>query len=394
MKIRITFLIIILFITGCWDQKELSNRSIWIGSGFDRNGRGDIVLSGQILLPGQGGGSKGKADSSGNGTNTFVVTGEGKNVSQAAADLQGSLSREVFPSHRRVVFLGEQFAKNGIAEILDEHSRNPSVRLRTDIFVVKDSTAYKMVQSNYPLEKIPAIGAYKELEHTTGMRQVTFMRLLRAASSDGISPVLPVITMIQKGNDDSNKQESFKIEGLAIFDKKKMNLKGFINQEEAILVNWITGILKSTTITTNIPETQGRVSIHLSRLEHRILPEKLRDKFVFHVKLTGKGIIRENQTRLDLRTGSNVRLIQKSLENKVEKEIKDIILKMQQTYQEDIFGFGEILHRKSPSNWRLMKSDWNKFFKEADFDVQVKMTVTQIGLTGPSLHLREEETIK
>ncbi|MBJ9987868.1 Ger(x)C family spore germination protein [Paenibacillus sp. S28] len=395
-KFGIALLLILVLTTGCWDQKELSSRSIWIGSGFDRDGRGDIVLSGQILIPGKQGQTGGKGGSSGNGTSNFVVSGMGKNVSQAAADLQGSLSREVFPSHRRVVFLGEQFARDGVTDMLDEHSRNPLVRLRTDIFVVKDGTARELIQSTYPLEKIPAIGAYKELEHTSGMKQATFMRFLRAASSDGVSPVLPVISLNRKGNkiEDVTKQQSFRMNGIAIFDKKKLKLKGFISQEEALNVNWITGVLNSTTVTTPIPKNQGRVSIHLSRIGRRILPENHNGKIVFHVKLTGKGVIRENQTRLDLRSPTNVKLVKQALEVEAAKEIKEIILKMQNTYQEDIFGFGETLHRKSPSAWKKIKDNWNNYFTAAEFDVKAELTITQIGLTGPGLYLREEETIK
>ncbi len=395
LKWGIVLVLILLLTTGCWDQKELSNRSIWIGSGFDRNGRGDIVLSGQILIPGQQGETGGKGGSPAKGINNFVVSGKGKNVSQAAADLQGSLSREVFPSHRRVVFLGEQFAEDGVADMLDEHSRNPMVRLRTDIFVVKDGTARELLQSTYPLEKIPAIGAYKELEHTSGMKQTTFMRFLRATSSDGVSPILPVISLDRKSSEiqDMTKQQAFRMNGIAIFDKKKLKLKGFISQEEALNVNWITGVLNSTTVTTPIPKNQGRVSIHLSRIGRRILPDNHKGKLVFHVKLTGKGVIRENQTRLDLRNPTNVKLVKKALEIEAAKEIKKIIFKMQKTYHEDIFGFGEILHRKNLSSWKKMKNNWNFYFTEAEFDVQADLTVTQIGLSGPGLYLREEETI-
>ncbi|WP_186327647.1 Ger(x)C family spore germination protein [Paenibacillus sp. Y412MC10] len=394
LKTGIVLVLIVLFTTGCWDQKELNNRTIWMASGFDRNGNGDIVVSGQILIPGQGE-SGGKGGSTGKGLGNFVVSGTGKNVTDAAANLQGTLSREYLAAHRRVIFLGEQFAKNGIAEILDEHSRNPTVRLRTDVFIVKDGTARDMIQSTYPLEKIPAIGAYKELENTSGMKQATLMRLLRAASSDGVSPVLPVISMNREGNEIQNvtKQQAFRMNGMAILDKKKLKLKGFISQKEALYVNWITGVLKNTTVTAPIPKIQGMVSIHLSRIGHRILPDHHKGRLIFHVNVTGKGVIRENQTRLDLRNSQNVKLVKQALEVEAAKEINEIIHKMQMTYHEDIFGFGEVLHRKSPLSWKKLKDNWNDYFSEAEFDVQADLTVTQIGLTGPSLYLREEETI-
>ncbi|OMD47841.1 hypothetical protein BSK56_12810 [Paenibacillus borealis] len=387
--------LILSLTTACWDQKELSNRSLWIASGFDRNERGDIVLSGQVLIPGQQGETGGKGGSSGKGIGNFVVSGKGESVSQAAADLQGSLSREVFPSHRRVVFVGEHFAKDGIADILDEHSRNPKVRLRSDIFIVKGGTALELLKSSYPLEKIPAIGAYKELEYTSGLKQATLMRFLRAASSDGVSPTLPVISLDRKGdeNQEVTQQQIFRMNGIAIFDKEKLKLKGYISQMEALNVNWITGVLNSTTVTTLVPKNQGRVSLHLSRMSRKIWSEYERDKLVIHVKLIGKGLIRENQGRLDLRNPANVKLVKQALEIEAAKRVKETIFKIQKTFHEDIFGFGEVLHQRSPSYWRKLKNNWNFYFTEAEFDVKADLTVTQIGLTGPALHLQEEETL-
>ncbi|WP_053376476.1 Ger(x)C family spore germination protein [Paenibacillus sp. FJAT-27812] len=392
-KFGVVLVMLQLLTIACWDQKELSNRSIWIGSGFDRAPNRDIILSGQILIPGQQSQAGGKGNSSGNSTGFFIVSGKGKNVSQAAGELQGKLSRQVFPSHRRAVFIGEHFAKEGITDLLDEHTRNPEVRLRTDIFVVKGSTARELLQSGYPLEKIPAIGAYKILELTSGMKQTTFMRFLRAASSEGASPVMPVISLEQKDgeNQDATKQHAFRINGMAIFDNK-LKLKGFIRQEEALNVNWITGVLRSTTVTALIPNGQGSVSLHLSRAGRKIRTDVQNGKLVFHVRLTGKGMIRENQSRLNLRDPENAKLVKQALESEAAKEIKQIIFKMQNTYREDIFGFGEVLHRRNPSLWKKWKGNWNDHFTMAEFDVKADFTVTQIGLTGPGLHWREEET--
>lgn len=394
-KIGIVLAVFQLFTTACWDQQELNDRTIWIGSGLDRSGEGNIVLSGQILIPGhQGGavGGEGKGGSSGN-TGYYIVSGIGKNVSQAAADIQGKLSRQVFPSHRRVVFVGEQFAKEGIADVLDEHSRNPQVRLRTDIFVVKGGTAQELLQAAYPLEKVPVIGAYKELEHMSGMKQMTFMRFLRAASNYGISPVLPVISMEQKdgGNQEVTNKQAFRINGMAIFDEE-LKMKGFILPEEAKNVNWITGMSNSTTVTALVQNGSGSVSLYLSRIGRKIQPEVQSGKLIFHIRLTGKGVIRENESRLDLRDPINFKIVKQALDAEASKAVKEIIVKMQKTYREDIFGFGEVLHRRNPSAWEKRKVNWNYHFIEAKFNVQADLTVAQIGLTGPGLHWRKEET--
>ncbi|MNI78721.1 hypothetical protein D3C73_1351190 [compost metagenome] len=86
-------------------------------------------------------------------------------------------------------------------------------------------------------------------------------------------------------------------------------------------------------------------------------------------------------------------MVNEALESKAAKDVKETIVKMQKIYHEDIFGFGEVLHRRNPSAWKKVKNNWNSHFTEAEFDVKAVFTVTQIGLTGPGLHLRDEETI-
>lgn len=92
LKSGIILVLILSLTTACWDQKELSNRSLWIASGFDRNERGDIVLSGQVLIPGQQGETGGKGGSSGKGIGNFVVSGKGR-----VSVRQQPIYKEVFP---------------------------------------------------------------------------------------------------------------------------------------------------------------------------------------------------------------------------------------------------------------------------------------------------------
>ena len=58
--LRLGLCLSVLFISGCWDRKELNEQALWIGSGWDVAKNDDIELSGQIVIPAniqtQGGG--------------------------------------------------------------------------------------------------------------------------------------------------------------------------------------------------------------------------------------------------------------------------------------------------------------------------------------------------
>ena len=57
--------------------------------------------------------------------------------------------------------MGEQLAKYGIHEIVDEYIRNPEIRLRADMFVIKGGEALDILKMPYPFERIFIYGFYK-----------------------------------------------------------------------------------------------------------------------------------------------------------------------------------------------------------------------------------------
>lgn len=106
------------------------------------------MASAQIVIPSKLGTSQ-QGGGDGKGQGYYVVTGKGENVTAAASNMQTKISRESFAGHRQVIVVGEQLAKQGLKPILDEYSRNPDVRLRTDIFVVKGGTAKELSATSY-----------------------------------------------------------------------------------------------------------------------------------------------------------------------------------------------------------------------------------------------------
>ena len=50
--------------------------------------------------------------------------------------MQTKMSREIFRGHR-VILIGEKMAKSGLAPVLDAYSRDPDIRLRAGVFVIK-----------------------------------------------------------------------------------------------------------------------------------------------------------------------------------------------------------------------------------------------------------------
>ena len=395
------FLVFLLFFcmgvtTGC-DRREMNDIAIVLGWGMDQKDDGKYVASAQFAIPSKLANSAGGGGGGGAEDGYLLETATGKNPTDAAQNMQLKLSRTIFASHRKLIVLGEDVAKNGITNIIDEYSRNPDVRLRTDVFVVKGAKAADFLSMPYKLEKIPALGPIKIHESVGGTESATFKEFLQDASSDGINPSLPTIEIVNSGSSGNSSQsgnaKTFKITGRALFDNN-LKMVGYLTPSEAKDRFFIKGELKKNVFTVNVPEGDGNISFDGSKYKSKIKPVLKGENINFIVSLSAKGMIRENNTNLDLKSSKNIAFIETALQKQIAKEVSATISHVQKDFGIDVFGFGQAVHRKYPKEWRTLKRNWNADFSEAKVTVKADITVEAVGATGPSLQLKESRIKK
>lgn len=397
-------LILSLFlVSGCWDSSEVNEIALELAWGIDKAPDDKIKISAQTIIPSKisGGQSEGAAGGS-KEKPYFVVTSDGLNTLDAVQRMQTKLSRQMFRGHRRVIVIGEEMGRQGLKEIFDTYTRDPNLKLRTDIFIVKGGTANHFLNLSYPLESIPGLGALGEYNQLGTTAEVALLNFLLAATSEGTCPTAPsiVIGMNSDSQQEQNQnqqsgteKEGFRIAGSAIFNKD-LKLVGFLNFKEDLVLRWITGNLKELTVPAKIPQEKGNVSMDVFKVGRKIEPVYQGGKLKIDVTLTGKGAIRENNTDLDLTQTENISLLQSALNRQVEKKVQQTITKVQQNYGTDVFGFSDVIRRKNLPLWRSIKNNWEEEFREAEITVTAKLTVRRIGVTGPSLHLNPNEVKK
>jgi spore germination protein KC len=198
--------------------------------------------------------------------------------------------------------------------------------------------------------------------------------LLVVSASASMSPSPPALSPNQE-------QNTLQSVGSAILNKD-LQLVGFLDQNETKDKMWILGKLSQHDITASIPQGKGKINLRATNLKSKIQPIITRYETKFKVNLTGKGDVRLNNTNFDLTDPKKVKTMEHELEKYFENRITQLIKKGQEEYETDIFGFGDVLFRKDPSQWKKVKNDWEKEFSEADITVNVDLTIHLIGLTG------------
>lgn len=397
-RILICVLLPILLVTGgCWDRIEVNDIAFVMGVAFDRTEKGEIEATAQILLPQGGGGGEGAGG--GDKKKYFVESATGKNLLEAEQRMQQKLSRRLFKGHRRVVVIGEKLARHGLKEMLDSLSRDPGSRLRTIILVSKGMEGRELMNLQYPLERVPA-EAIREMENVGAAIEVTLRDFLNTASAEGIQPTMATIQSAPTGEtkkegkeQSGEKDKVLQLTSIAVF--KDLKLVGYLEEEAMSGFLWVTGKFRRGIVSAKLPDEQGEVSIDIRNAASIITPEISDGQLRYRVEIRGEGIIRENNSNLDLTVQKNVDLVIEAAKKSILKDIDSAITKAQEDYQADVFGFGSALYQAQPQQWQAVKADWDKIFPEVEVAVAMKdLTIRRIGMTGPPLQLKETEVKK
>lgn len=373
-------------LSGCWDRKEVKNLALVMATGIDEAPKGDVRLTVQTAVPSGVGGGSDSGSQSGLGKSFVLATAIGKNVRDTDQLLQEQLPRKLYTAHRLIILIGENEAKRGIGNVLDQFGRDPENRMRDLIIVAKGGTANDFLSMPTLIEKVPG-QEIKTIEEQESGSVITMLDFLKAASSRGLVPVTPAIEM--KG-DPSRGEQPFTMTNTAVF--KNLKLIGYLNNKETRGLMWLQGKIKHGYITADIPRA-GKVTLQLTNANRKIESIIKHGHVQFNVVIKGKGEIVENDTQLHVDKKENFNLIKTALDDEVKSYIQNAYQRAQ-AYDTDVFGFGQAVYRSHPKTWQGIESNWDEMFKHAELNLSVDIEPLRTGMSGPSLHLNPDEVMK
>lgn len=378
--------VLLVITTGCWDRQEMNDRAIILGWGMDLNEDGSYTATANIVVP-----TNTKSGGAQGGNNEYMLqTAKGRSVIDAAQNIQKKMSRVLFASHRRNIFLGESLAKKGVGHIVDEYARNPELRLRTNIFVVKGGTAQQAMSLSNQMEKNPSVAVLKIQEKIgapVGRSLLDFF-IMSNAYGGSVMPVLQIASppgeSKKKNENDSPPTPTLEAAGSAIFDRS-LKLTGYLGFNEYWARLWIVNKLRNRDLIAQMDGRESTVAVRARNFKSKVTPVINTHLIRLNVELSAQGQIPENNTGLDLSIPENIKKVETRLNQQLQRQIEHIVTKVQDEFQTDIFDFGDIIHRKYPQQWKKMAGDWNTLFRTADISVKVRVKVDGAGLTGKSL---------
>ncbi|GED17733.1 Ger(x)C family spore germination protein [Aneurinibacillus migulanus] len=381
------FFVTLVFITGCWNRRELNDLAIAVGMGIDKSGDQYLVTA-QVVDPGEvaAKGGSGRAP-----VTTYQQTG--KTVLEALRKMTTLAPRKIYASHLRMLVIGESLAKDGMAKVLDLLSRDQELRTDFYIVVAKGTKAENILKILSPLEKIPANKMFSSLETSEKLWaptvSITLDELISDLTSEGKQSALTGIRI--KGSQEQGEMKKnveeidalgrLQYAGIAVFKKDK--LVGWLNETESKGYTDLTDKLDGTIL--NVPCTKGgNVGIEVIRSKTDVKGKVKNGKPKVEVKIQTEANVAEVECgHLDLKKTKTIY----DLETKLEKEVKDhceASIRKAKKLGTDIFGFGEAVHRGAPRYWKKNKKHWDKNFIDLPVEIKVEAKIRRIGTIGNS----------
>jgi len=340
MELTLCFLVIFM-LSGCSGGREINDLEIVIGMGVDKDKTtGNVLLTAQVVKEGEMEKSSGSGGSKGEGKAFWNVSGKGNSIFEAVRQMTHKTGNRLFVSHNQVVIFGNDIASEGLQKYIDFFLRAHEMRPTTLILIAEDQ-AFDVMDAKPETEKLPAMNIVKLVKtygftsHFYKVNMKDFASWLLSATT---APIAPLVGISQ----DTGGKEIY-VSGMAVFKNDKV--VGKLNQEETRGLLWVLGKVKSGVILISSPNKQGKVIFEIIDAKSKVTPKIENGKIIMHIKIKEESSLSEQTTTENLATIQEFEKMQNAQAEIIRQEIIAAFEKSKELTA-DIFGFGELLHKK------------------------------------------------
>ncbi|ANE47020.1 hypothetical protein SY83_12910 [Paenibacillus swuensis] len=370
----------VLLMTGCWDRREINDVGFVLATAVDLEDDGKYRVTVQISLPGQMGGASGGGGGTGGDKSYYIDSDTGKTVGDAINKMQNRMSRFMTTSHVRVNIIGEELAKKeGIVNIFASMGRGTEFRLSSYMIIAKGK-GYDLLNAEPKFERFPA----EALRELVKPLQITVKDVADSMSIEGQDSMIPYMGVVesQKGAKPS-KEISF--EGYALFDQGKMT--GNLSGGNAVALGFLTN--RRVAFTTLQITKDESIELFVTGGRLKIKSKLVRNKPEFDIHASAAVTIVENESMMDVTHQSNNRKIEEKLSKQFEVKMTQMLAQLQEN-KSDAVGFGRVISREFPGEWKRMKNNWKEQgFPNSKFHVHVSTNITRSGLISENIVKKE-----
>lgn len=366
-------------LSGCWNRRELNTLGILGVGGIDKVGD-EFQMTMEVLKPRTGEGGEPEQA-------TAYVQARGLSIVNMSRNATLKFDRRLFFPHVRLFVFGEEVARAGLIPHIDLFLRDHEVRLTVPIYVVRGDTAAAVMGVAAGVSDTPSeylLELWREQPRNGKSVNVTMLDFLKTYSGQGKNPVVGVVRKVKKPQVlPEDKESELTVEGAAVFKKDK--LAGFLDGNETRGYNWVSGRWANWLAVLPTPGGQGRTVVEVLKAKSEKDVEISGDTVRITVKIIVRGRVgEETGAGVDLNDFAVINMLEEATARSIKAEVEHTITKVRREYRSDIFGFGQVAHRKYSQEWQTMRDNWDEIFAGAESTVEVAVTLAQSGKSNRS----------
>lgn len=379
---------LLLLASGCWSGKEIEDLSVYVGLGIDSAQKTDFekymeqekgsypkqnFLTATVqVVPGSFGKGNSPKESGPDGASYENEQLTGDSLLQVFRQFAVRRERPLIGHHLKVIVISTDISRKArMDQLLDFVLRDNDIRPSCLVLASENRAVDALVSVKNNV--IPAF-------YLKGMVENMYLN----------NKVLEPMTL-GKLNSAISSKESFLLQnvlsykgehlfsGAAIYRGKTLTYAGSLNQEEIEGLSWLRKEARGGTL--KVRNDEGYVVLYeIKKIKKRVTPHLKDGKLSFHVQISCRGWLMEDwSVPEEAGTAAYTRRMEELFSKKAEKEIRQVMGKLQHEYKADVVGFGDKVRIKYPKLWKQVKNDWDTAFSEAPVTYEVKLSITSHG---------------
>lgn len=360
-------MLLLLPLSACWSYRGLNEMTIVSGAAIDFDIETGIYHVSCEIVDVTGSNKE-------TGAKAKLVEADGKTVFDAVRNAKKKLISKLYWGNTQVLILGKGLTEKGVLDsVVTWFNSNSECRETVDLIVSREKTARDLLTIpgldnsivSYEIRKIVDEDAYD----TASLRPAQIYRIYNIMRSPGLELSLPAFENVKNNN-----QTVVEASGQAVFKNDK--LSGFLTSEQTKYLLFAVdeiqgGILTlssnhSSVADTSLEISKNRTSRSFS-VENGKITVKLQTDTDVYLNHAEEGADLLNETKIQTIKDD----IQKDLKNKIE----NLIGTVQQEYNSDILGFGNMIYKENPKLWEQVGPHWDEEFKNLKVEVQCTVNI-------------------
>ena len=366
--------------TSCWNYREINEFSVINGFSVDEGEKDykyDITT--EVLAP--------KLAIGRDKIKSRFIESQGDTIFKAVRKLIEVDGKKAYWSHAKVMIISKAVAEKGLISVVDFADRNPEPRSDMHIMIADMSKAKQIFKLYGEDVSVVSFKLQETLENEgqiSTYKAVDLWRFINTLNSEGISPVAPIIYLSEIGG-----KKIPKIGGLAIFKVDKMI--GKLSEEEAEFFSLLNPKIKGglLVIKNEVEANLVNVSLKILTGKATVKPMLINGNITMKINITVDVTIGEIDGSEDFIAKEKRGELEKNAENYIEQGVSNLIRRVQEQYDSDIFGFGSAVKNGMPNLWKNLKDNWDEEFKNLKFETLVSVNIKRSELTSEPVKVGE-----